>query len=165
MIVVTVGHGKHALGATGSHTQYKCAIVSSDYESGFRSPGLDDDVDDLMCLAVYSSANRRLPKTKRKLLQTELAARPMPLPICCWLPQPMPLMSLYCNYASNPYGSCRRDIRWVIPPLATWGPSNFGGLCLEKFTLFCCTRTKQLVATTQTKTTTCHMFVVNKYRL
>lgn len=63
-----------------------------------------------------------VPQTERKLLQTDRC-------LCwiCWPPQWMPLtMSLYCNYASNPYGSCKHHFCWLIPPLATWCPSNFG---------------------------------------
>lgn len=63
-----------------------------------------------------------VPQTKRKLLLTDpdaFGGYAGHLSGC-------PSISLYCNYASNPYGSCRHNFCWVIPPLATWCPSNFG---------------------------------------
>lgn len=111
MIVVTAGHGKHALGATGSHTQYKCAFVSSDYESGFRSPGLDDDVDDLMCLAVWSSAKQNESYCRRNCCgcTTDAFADMLAMATSA----DAPLMSLYCNYASNPYMAAP-DARYTL---------------------------------------------------
>lgn len=119
VVAAVLGHGKQTHWAPSDRTHNtNVQFVSSDFKSGFRTPVADDDVDDLMCLAVvYSSANWTKVAADVLMPLLDMLATSVDAPHT---------MSLYCNYASNPYGSSKHHFCWLIPPLATWCPSNFG---------------------------------------
>lgn len=156
VVAAVLGHGKQTHWAPSDRTHNtNVQFVSSDFKSGFRTPVADDDVDDLMCLAVvYSSAN-----------WTKVAAD-----------GPMPLLDMLATSVDAPHNViilqlCEQPLwQFQTPFLLTnstlgdlvskqfWGETNF-------VPRLACSNNNTDYNNNRNNSNMRHMFVVNKYRV